>query len=76
MADHIPSLESKKRLYIVQPHAKSNVKVIVWSLDNKSAAREAMPWIAGTDYDNPDKYVVTAITKPGDRVKLAVTLYV
>jgi len=68
-------LTNKMRLFVVQPHAGSNVKVIVWSIDSKMAAREAMPWIT-TGYDNPDNYVVTAITKPGDRVKLAVTLNV
>lgn len=69
-------LTNKMRLYIVQPHSGSNIKVVVFSIDTKSAAREAMPWIAGPDWDDPDKYVVTPITKPGDRVKLAVTLNV
>lgn len=63
---------SQMQLFVVQPFggAFDNVKYVVWAHGREDAKRKARTWL-GAD---PDKYVVTPITNPGDRVHLEVTL--
>jgi hypothetical protein len=50
-----------------------NMHVVVWcKQDREEAKRRARTHIGG----NPDNYVVTPLTAPGDRVKLDITLNV
>jgi len=60
-----------EQLFVVEA-AQRNVKVIVWTIGRENAKRKAHEWIG----NDPDKYVVTPITNPGDRVKLDITLNV
>lgn len=48
----------------------NNAHVITWSFDREDAKRRAAPWLSG----DRDKYVVTPLTNPGDRVKLDITI--
>ena len=49
-----------------------NAHVITWALDREDAKRKARTWLS---YD-PDKYIVTPLTEPGDRVHMSITLNV
>jgi hypothetical protein len=49
-----------------------NVHVITWAHGREGAKRNANTWIGG----DPDKYIVTPLTAPGDRVHLDITLAV
>lgn len=51
-----------------------NVHVITSTVraDREEAKRNAHKWIGA----NPDTYVVTPLTAPGDRVKLDITMWV
>lgn len=48
-----------------------NAHVITWAHDREDAKRKARGWLS---YD-PDKYTVTPLTDPGDRVHMAITLF-
>lgn len=47
-----------------------NVHVLITALDREEAKRRSFPWI-GAD---PDYYIVTPLTEPGDRIKLDITV--
>lgn len=49
-----------------------NVHVLTNALNREGAKRNAERWMGG----NPDTYVVTPLTAPGDRIKLDITLRV
>lgn len=58
--------------YIVFMVEMGNIHVFTYQLDRESAKRDAHAWIGG----NPDDYIVTPLTTPGDRIRLNMTLYV
>lgn len=62
------------QLFVVQrsEDIRDNAKVIVWALSREDAKRKASLWIQG----DRERFVVTPITNPGDRVKLDITLNV
>ena len=62
-------LDKEDQLYMC---GIGNIKVIVVARDRESAKRNAHSWIGG----NPEQYTVTPLTNPGDRIHLALTLYV
>lgn len=67
------------QLFVVQPDAErfpdSNVKTIVWAFHREDAKRKAHEgWLRGMG--DPDQFICTPITEPGDRVKLDITLNV
>lgn len=62
-------MDKDKIVFMVQ---MGNVRVFVWAIDREEAKRQARTWI-GSDSDN---YIVTPLTNPGDRIHLALTLYV
>lgn len=77
----IEDLSNKMQLFIVSPDMGSNVKVVVWALGREDAKRRTQhrlsfqdPYQQGALQPNPDKYIVTPVTNPGDRVHLSVTL--
>lgn len=47
-----------------------NAHVVVWAYDREQAKRQARQWLDR----NPDYYVVSPLTAPGDRVHLDITL--
>jgi hypothetical protein len=49
-----------------------NAHVLTWASGREDAKRKARVWLSG----DPDKYIVTPLTDPGDRVHLAITLNV
>ena len=49
-----------------------NAHVLTWASDREDAKRKARVWL----WDDSDKYTVTPLTAPGDRVHLAITLNV
>jgi len=51
---------------------QGNAHVITWAIDREDAKRRARGWL----WEDPDKYTVTPLTAPGDRVHLAITLNV
>lgn len=58
-----------------------NAHVIVWAMGREQAKRQAQSWLwdnpdNDTTYAPADRYTVTPLTEPGDRVKIAVTLSV
>lgn len=72
-------LSNEMQLWVVQPDAErfpdSNVKTIVWALGREGAKRKAKEgWLRGMG--DPALFICTPITKPGDRVKLDITLNV
>jgi len=56
-------------LFIV---TRGNAHVVVYAKGREEAKRQALPWLG---YD-PDKYVVSPLTRPRDRIKLNITLNV
>jgi hypothetical protein len=67
------------QLWVVQPDRNlfpdSKVKVILWAMGREDAKRSAWSgWLNGLG--DPDNFIVTPITNPGDRVKLEITLNV
>ena len=56
-------------LFIV---TRGNAHVLVYARGREEAKRQAHTW-RGND---PDKYVVNPLTRPGDRIKLNITLNV
>lgn len=57
-------------LFMVEQRQPGNVHVLTYALDRERAKRNAQRWIEG----DPDKYVVTPLTDPGDRIKLDIIL--
>lgn len=49
-----------------------NGHVVTFAVDREQAKRNARAWLGR----NPDDYIVTPLTAPGDRVKLDITLRV
>jgi hypothetical protein len=49
-----------------------NAHVICWASDREEAKRQARNWL----WENPDKYTVTPLTEPGDRIHFHLTLAV
>ena len=50
-----------------------NAHVITWAHDRDDAIRKGAAWLGG---NYADRFTVTPLTAPGDRVKLDITLYV
>jgi hypothetical protein len=68
-----------QQLWVIQPDREqfpsSNVKVVLWANGREEAKRQANAgWLSGMG--NPDYFICTPITNPGDRVKLDITLNV
>lgn len=67
------------QIFVVQPdrraYPQSNMKVILWAGGRDDAKRKASRSTL-REMGNPDEYIVTPITNPGDRVKLDITLNV
>lgn len=49
-----------------------NIRLFTYAFDREDAKRNASHWIPA----DADKYVVTPLTNPGDRIHLDITLYV
>lgn len=70
---------NEMQLWVIQPDTQrfpgNNMKVVLWAIDREQAKRLAnVGWLSGMG--NPDYFVCTPITSPGDRVKLDITLNV
>jgi hypothetical protein len=55
-----------KILFMVE---MGNRHVLVWAIEREEAKRQARSWLR----DNPDNYIVTPLTEPGDSIHLALT---
>lgn len=51
---------------------RGNAHVITVGLDREDAKRTAHRWLDG----NPDEYIVTPLTREGDRIKIDLTVQV
>lgn len=71
---HTEQLTNKMRLYIVQPMSGSNAKFVTWAMKDDDARQQAHTWFGYDGGPSWDKYVVTPITKPGDRIHMSITL--
>lgn len=49
-----------------------NAHVLTWAHDREDAKIKARHWL----WYNPDNYIVTPLTAPGDRINLNITLNV
>lgn len=65
---------STEQLFLVQ-HPEGNdttrrIKMVTLAVGREDAKRKARYWMGG----NPDEYIVTPITNPGDILKVDITL--
>lgn len=61
--------DKQKILFLV---SQGNIKVLTYAYNREDAKRQTHSWIGG----NTDYYTVTPLTEPGDRIHLAITLWV
>lgn len=55
------------QMFVVQPREGSSTKFICGAFGREEAKRRARVWLG---LSNPDTYVVTPITNPGDKFKI------
>lgn len=60
------------QMWVVSPGEGSTFKCVVWAGDREDAKRKARTWLAR----DPDHYICTPVTNPGDKVKVDITLNV
>lgn len=62
-------MQSNELLFMVE---MGNIHVITIAYGREGAKNNAYQWMGG----DPDKYIVTTLTDPGDRIHMSLTLRV
>lgn len=62
-----------KQLWVISPGNDDTIKCVVWAGGREDAKRKAAAgWLSGSG--DPDRYICTPITNPGDTVGFNITL--